>query len=47
MGVQSLTQEEAERRAALLAVQRYDIAVDVTGLPEGPEVRDPNPETGA
>jgi aminopeptidase N len=39
MGVRSLTQAEAERRAALLAVERYDIAVDLTDLPTGPEVR--------
>jgi aminopeptidase N len=39
MGVRSLTQAEAERRAALLAVERYDVAVDLTGLPGGPEVR--------
>ena len=39
MGVRSLTQVEAERRAALLAVERYDIAVDLTDLPTGPEVR--------
>ncbi len=39
MAAPSLTQEEAERRAALVAVERYDIAVDLTGLPEGPEVR--------
>jgi aminopeptidase N len=35
----SLTQAEAERRAALLAVDRYDIAVDLTDLPTGPAVR--------
>jgi aminopeptidase N len=35
----SLSQTEAERRAALLAVQRYDIDVDFTSLPTGPEVR--------
>ena len=39
MDVLSLTETEAEERAALLAVQRYDIDVDLTGLPEGPEVR--------
>jgi aminopeptidase N len=39
MGVRSLTQAEAERRAALLAVERYDVAVDLTDLPTGPEVR--------
>ena len=31
----SLTQHEAADRAALIAVQRYDIAVDMTGLLEG------------
>jgi aminopeptidase N len=31
----SLTQQEASERAALIAVQRYDIAVDLTGLLEG------------
>jgi aminopeptidase N len=35
----SLTQAEAQRRAALLAVDRYDIAVDLTDLPTGPAVR--------
>jgi aminopeptidase N len=39
MGVRSLTQAEAERRAALLAVERYDIAVDLTDLPTGSQVR--------
>ncbi|WP_213452573.1 aminopeptidase N [Rhizomonospora bruguierae] len=39
MNVRSLTQVEAERRAALLSVQRYDIAVDLTALPDGPRVR--------
>jgi aminopeptidase N len=39
MGVRSLTQAEAERRAALLGVERYDIAVDLTDLPTGPLVR--------
>jgi aminopeptidase N len=39
MGVPSLTQAEAERRAALLAVEKYDIAVDLSGLRAGPEVR--------
>jgi aminopeptidase N len=37
--MRSLSQTEAERRAALLAVQRYDIDVDFTALPTGPEVR--------
>jgi aminopeptidase N len=37
--VRSLTQGEAEQRAALLAVERYDIAVDLTDLPTGPRVR--------
>ncbi len=39
MSTRSLTQAEAERRAALLSVRQYDIAVDFTGLPGGPEVR--------
>ncbi|MEV7622515.1 aminopeptidase N [Actinoplanes sp. NPDC089786] len=39
MSVKSLTQTEAEERAALLAVERYDIAVDLTDLPTGPRVR--------
>jgi aminopeptidase N len=39
MSARSLSQPEAEQRAALLAVQRYDIAVDFTALPTAPEVR--------
>jgi aminopeptidase N len=39
MSIRSLTQAEAERRAALLAVERYDVAVDLTDLPTGPQVR--------
>jgi aminopeptidase N len=39
MSVRSLTQAEAERRAALVAVDRYDVAVDLTDLPTGPRVR--------
>jgi aminopeptidase N len=39
MGVPSLTQAEAERRAELLEVESYDIAVDLTDLPAGPQVR--------
>lgn len=39
MNIRSLTQAEAERRAALLAVERCDVAVDLTHLPTGPEVR--------
>ena len=35
----SLTQQEAEQRAALLEVGRYDIAVDLTDLAEGNDVR--------
>ena len=35
----SLTQAEAEERATLVAVRRYEIAVDLTDLPTGPEVR--------
>ena len=36
---QSLTQQEAEERAALLEVQRYDITVDLTDLTTGTDVR--------
>jgi aminopeptidase N len=39
MNTRSLTQTEAEERAALLTVDRYDIAVDLTDLPTGPAVR--------
>ncbi len=39
MDVRSLTQTEAEERAGLLDVERYDIGVDLTGTPTGPEVR--------
>jgi aminopeptidase N len=39
MSTRSLTQAEAERRAGLLTVERYDVAVDLTDLPTGPEVR--------
>src|SRR5690242_13465190 len=39
MGPRSLTRTEAERRAALLTVERYDVDIDLTALPEGPEVR--------
>ncbi|MFF4802777.1 aminopeptidase N [Streptomyces sp. NPDC001351] len=39
MGIRSLTRSEAERRAALLTVERYDVDVDLTALPDGPEVR--------
>jgi aminopeptidase N len=35
----SLTQHEASERAALIAVQRYDIEVDMTGQLEGETVR--------
>ena len=35
MTLASLTKHEAATRSALLAVQRYDIAVDMTGLLEG------------
>jgi aminopeptidase N len=38
MAVRRLTQAEAERRASLLAVERYDIAVNLTDLPTGPQV---------
>jgi aminopeptidase N len=39
MDVRSLTQQEAEERASLIGVERYDIDVDLTDLPTGPEVR--------
>ena len=39
MGIRSLTRIEAERRARLIAVERYDVDVDLTALPDGPEVR--------
>ena len=39
MGIRSLTRTEAELRAALIAVERYDVDVDLTALPDGPEVR--------
>ncbi|MFI6467147.1 aminopeptidase N [Streptomyces sp. NPDC050538] len=39
MGIRSLTRTEAERRAGLIAVERYDVNVDLTALPDGPEVR--------
>jgi aminopeptidase N len=39
MDTYSLSQTEAEQRAGLLAVERYDVAVDLTDLPSGPEVR--------
>ncbi|GAC1444699.1 MAG: aminopeptidase N [Mycobacteriales bacterium] len=35
----SLTQDEARTRAALLDVERYDVAVDLTGLLRGDELR--------
>ncbi|MFG1994411.1 aminopeptidase N [Actinoplanes sp. NPDC048988] len=38
MDPRSLTQAEAEQRAALIAVERYDIAIDFTELPTGPGV---------
>ena len=37
--VASLTRQEAEERAALIAVDRYDIAVDMRGLLEGDTIR--------
>ncbi len=39
MSVRSLTRVEAEERARLLEVRRYEIAVDLTDLPGGSEVR--------
>ncbi|WP_344839708.1 aminopeptidase N [Kribbella ginsengisoli] len=38
MAVLSLTRAEAEERARLLTIQRYDVAVDLTGLPTGTRV---------
>jgi aminopeptidase N len=35
MEIPSLTRDEAERRASLLEVDRYDVAVDMTGLLDG------------
>ena len=35
----SLTKREAEERAALVNVSRYDIDIDLTGMAEGPEFR--------
>ncbi len=39
MPVRSLRQEEAVERAALLSVTSYDIAIDLTGLVDGPDFR--------
>ncbi|MFJ8028194.1 aminopeptidase N [Streptomyces sp. NPDC096311] len=39
MGIRSLTRTEAERRAELLSIERYDVDIDLTALPAGPEVR--------
>ncbi|MEU4612293.1 aminopeptidase N [Streptomyces umbrinus] len=39
MEIRSLTRSEAERRGALLEVERYDVDIDLTGLADGPEVR--------
>jgi aminopeptidase N len=39
MDIRILRRTEAERRAALIEVERYDIAVDFTGLADGPDVR--------
>ncbi|WP_030938183.1 aminopeptidase N [Streptomyces sp. NRRL S-646] len=39
MGIRSLTRTEAEHRAALLTVERYDVDVDLTALRDGSEVR--------
>lgn len=38
MAVLSLTRAEAEERARLLTIQRYDVAVDLTDLPTGARV---------
>jgi aminopeptidase N len=37
--LRSLTREEAQARAGLLSVDRYDIAVDLTGMVDGDEFR--------
>ena len=39
MTIQSLSGEEAGERSSLIAVDRYAIAMDLTGLPTGPDVR--------
>src|SRR3954454_24069581 len=39
MDVRSLTQAEAQERAALLAVERYEIDLNLTALPSGPDFR--------
>ena len=39
MPVRSLRQEEAVERAAILSVTSYDIAIDLTGLVDGPDFR--------
>jgi aminopeptidase N len=39
MEIPSLTRDEAAQRAALLDVDRYDVAVDLTGLLDGAELR--------
>ncbi len=39
MRASSLTEQEARERAALLDVERYDLAVDLTGLLDGPALR--------
>jgi aminopeptidase N len=39
MSTRSLTQTEAEQRAKLIEVVRYDVEVDLTDVPTGPEVR--------
>jgi aminopeptidase N len=39
LSTRSLSQAEAERRAALLAVRQYEVAVDLTGTVTGPQVR--------
>lgn len=39
MGIRSLTRIEAERRSALVTVERYDVDIDLTALPDGPEIR--------
>src|SRR4051794_21623808 len=38
-GVRSLTQQQAQERAALVEVDRYDLELDLTGLAEGDTLR--------
>jgi len=38
-GIRSLTQQQAQERAALLEVDRYDVELDLTGLADGDTLR--------